>query len=88
MLVTDGRATSGPAGADDPVAAALAAAGDVRRRGVTAVVVDAEDGPTRLGLAASLADAMGARYLTVPELTAGALDAAVRSNYSGRIASQ
>ena len=88
VLVTDGRATSGPAGADDPVAAALAAAGDVRRRGVTAVVVDAEDGPTRLGLAASLADAMGARYLTVPELTAGALDAAVRSNYSGRIASQ
>ncbi|HSS11627.1 MAG TPA: VWA domain-containing protein, partial [Acidimicrobiales bacterium] len=48
VLVTDGRATSGPEGID-PVVAARAEADAVRRRGVSAVVVDAEDGPTRLG---------------------------------------
>ncbi|HEX3542377.1 MAG TPA: AAA family ATPase [Acidimicrobiales bacterium] len=84
VLVTDGRATAAGLGAgagldEDPLAAALAAADAVRRRRVSAVVVDAEDGPTRLGLARSLAEAMGARYLTLPELTAGALDAAVRA---------
>jgi magnesium chelatase subunit D len=78
VLVTDGRATAGPDGTD-PVAAAEQAAGAVRRRGVTAVVVDAEDGHSRLGLARRLAEHMGARYLTVPELSAGSLDAAVRS---------
>ena len=41
----------------------------VRRRGVPAVVVDAEDSRTRLGLARPLAEAMGARYLTLSELT-------------------
>src|SRR5207302_452824 len=73
VLVTDGRATAAPDGVDDPVAAAMVAAGEVRRRGVRAVVVDAEDGPTRLGLAAQIAERMGARYLTIPELTADAL---------------
>ena len=43
------------------------------------VVVDAEDGPTRLGLAADLAEAMGARHLPVAELSAGALTLAVRA---------
>jgi magnesium chelatase subunit D len=77
VLVTDGRATAGADGSD-PVAAAQQSAAAVRRRGVDAVVVDAEDGPARLGLARRLADTMGARYLTVPELSAGSLDAAVR----------
>ncbi len=69
VLVSDGRATAGPEGMD-PLVAAKEAAAEVRRRGVPAVVVDAEDGHTRLGLAAELAAAMGARYLTLPELTA------------------
>jgi len=69
VLVSDGRATAGPEGVD-PLVAAKEAAAEVRRRGVPAVVVDAEDGHTRLGLAAELADAMGARYLTLPQLTA------------------
>jgi magnesium chelatase subunit D len=77
VLVTDGRATSGPAGTD-PVLAAEDAAAAVRRRRVSSVVIDAEDGPTRLGLARALAETMGARYLTVPELSSGALDAAIR----------
>jgi len=69
VLVSDGRATAGPEGID-PLVAAKEAAAEVRRRGVPAVVVDAEDGHTRLGLAAELAEAMGARYLTLPQLTA------------------
>jgi len=76
VLVTDGRATAAPAGRD-PVEAALAAAQGVRRQGLAAVVVDVESGPTRLGLAGELAQAMGARHLTVPELTAAGLAAAV-----------
>ncbi len=69
VLLSDGRATAGPDG-QDPLVAAKEAAAEVRRRKVPAVVVDAEDGPTRLGLAAELAEAMGARYLTLPQLSA------------------
>ncbi|MDQ3979623.1 MAG: VWA domain-containing protein [Actinomycetota bacterium] len=72
VLVTDGRATSAPDGLD-PVAAAHHAAARVRQRRVPAVVVDAEDGPTRLGLASELAGIMGARHLTLAELEAGVL---------------
>jgi magnesium chelatase subunit D len=72
VLITDGRATAGPHGVD-PVDAALAAAVGVRRRGVAAVVVDAEGSGPRLGLARSLADAMGARYLTLADFTVDAL---------------
>ncbi|MDQ6726163.1 MAG: VWA domain-containing protein, partial [Actinomycetota bacterium] len=69
VLVSDGRATAGPDGAD-PLVAAKEAAAEVRRRGVPAVVVDAEDGHIRLGLAAELADAMGAPCLTLSQLNA------------------
>ncbi|MGI8810191.1 MAG: ATP-binding protein [Acidimicrobiales bacterium] len=69
VLVSDGRATAGPDGID-PLVAAKEAAAEVRRRGVPAVVVDAEDGHTRLGLAVELAEAMGARYLTLAQFTA------------------
>jgi magnesium chelatase subunit D len=53
--------------------AAREAAAEVRRRKVPAVVVDAEDGPTRLGLAAELAGAMVARYLALPQLCAASV---------------
>ena len=53
--------------------AAKEAAAEVRRRKVPAVVVDAEDGATRLGLAAELAEAMGARYLTLSQLSAASV---------------
>jgi magnesium chelatase subunit D len=76
VVITDGRATAGPDGAS-PFDAALAAAERVRRRGVAAVVVDAEDasapGAPRLGLAATLATAMGARYLPLASFTADTL---------------
>jgi magnesium chelatase subunit D len=77
VVITDGRATSAADGratsAADPLEAAEAAAALVRRREVSAVVIDAEDGAIRLGLAAQLADAMGARYLTIAQLSPAAI---------------
>jgi magnesium chelatase subunit D len=60
VLVTDGRATSGP----DPVAVAPALAG------VATVVVDCESGPVRLGLAARLAAALDADLMPLDQLEA------------------
>ena len=47
--------------------------------GIEALVVDAEDGDLRLGLARQLADAMGASYTALPGLAADALTSAVRT---------
>ncbi len=82
VVVTDGRATVSDRDVD-PVAAAHGAAAEVRRRGVSAVVVDAEDGPTRLGLAREVAETMGARYVTVPGLSSGTLDSVIRAGAAG-----
>ncbi|MBA3509814.1 MAG: AAA family ATPase [Thermoleophilaceae bacterium] len=82
VVVSDGRATAAPDGTD-PVEAAIHAATAVRHQGVASVVVDAETGPTRLGLARTIAEAMGARYLTLPELTATTLVSAVRRAAGG-----
>jgi magnesium chelatase subunit D len=76
VLVSDGRATASHD--HDPVAAARRAAATVRTRRVDAVVVDAEDGAGRLGLAEEIADEMGARYLRLAEVSAGALEHALR----------
>ncbi|MGH9216492.1 MAG: VWA domain-containing protein, partial [Acidimicrobiales bacterium] len=64
VLLTDGRATGRSGGLD----AAMEAAADVRRAGVAGLVLDCETGTTRLGLAARVAEAMGARYLLVTDL--------------------
>ncbi len=77
VVVSDGRATSAPAG-QDALEAALEAAAAIRRQGVPAVVLDAESGGTRLGLAGKLADAMGADLLALPEVTTTALTDAIR----------
>lgn len=75
VVVTDGRGTAGP----DPHGAALASAAAVARRQVPAVVVDVEAaGPGRLGLAAEIAVAMGARHLSLADLTAARLEGALR----------
>jgi magnesium chelatase subunit D len=60
VVVTDGRATSGP----DPVLMAPALAG------VASVVVDCESGPVRLGLARRLAVALGADLVPLDALDA------------------
>jgi magnesium chelatase subunit D len=74
VLVTDGRATGGPA----PAQAARRAAGLLGGTGVASVVVDCESGPVRLGLAAGLAGALGGTLLRLDELTAGPLADSVR----------
>ncbi|GAB2575562.1 hypothetical protein Aab01nite_14220 [Paractinoplanes abujensis] len=61
IVVTDGRATSGP----DPVRVAPALAG------VSTVVVDCESGPIRLGLVARLATALGADVMPLESLETG-----------------
>jgi len=68
VVVTDGRHT---AGAEPGTAAA-----SLRRDGIASVVVDCESGPVRLGLAAGLAQALGAEYLNLSSLSAGGAAAA------------
>ena len=63
VVVTDGRHNAG--GEPGPAAALL------RRDGVAAVVVDCESGPVRLGLAVTLAGALGADCVDVAGLSAG-----------------
>ncbi|MCX6407029.1 MAG: magnesium chelatase subunit D family protein [Propionibacteriales bacterium] len=75
VVVTDGRATSGP----DALARAHRAADHVRATRVASVVVDCETGGFRLGLAGVLADRLGAQHLPLGEVSADALTSAVRS---------
>jgi magnesium chelatase subunit D len=78
VVVSDGRATFAPPGTD-PVQASLDVAAAVKRAGVASLVVDAEDGPVTLGLAASLAQVMGARYVPVGYMRPDRLAEVVRS---------
>ncbi|MEV0401278.1 putative cobaltochelatase [Actinoallomurus sp. NPDC050550] len=72
VLVTDGRATHGSP------ADALRAAGLLH--GVTAVVVDCERGPVRLGLAGGIAARLGAEVVRLEELAADALTGVVNDS--------
>ena len=74
VVVTDGRATSG---GTDPVAAAHEAADRIAAAAVPALVVDAETGIPRLGLAGELARRLGARCVPLDELTPSDLTAGV-----------
>jgi len=78
VLVTDGRATGHEAAAKR----AEAAAADVAAANLDVIVVDAEDGPTRLGLARQLATTMGARYVHLDEMGPRPLETAVRGALS------
>ncbi|WP_370967056.1 putative cobaltochelatase [Amycolatopsis sp. cg9] len=79
VVVTDGRATSGP----DAVARAQAAAGLLT--GVTTIVMDCESGKMRLGLAADLAAHLGAEHVPLADVAAESLASAVRAR-TGRVA--
>lgn len=81
VVVTDGRATSGA----DAVGRAQQAAG-LLAGNVTSVVMDCESGKMRLGLAAELAEHLGADHVPLAEVAADALAGAVRSRTSGRAA--
>lgn len=75
VVVTDGRATSGP----DALARAHRAADHLHGTGVASVVVDCETGGFRLGLASVLAERLGAQHLPLGEVSAESLTSAVRT---------
>ncbi|WP_206079692.1 vWA domain-containing protein [Propioniciclava coleopterorum] len=75
VVVTDGRANAGP----DALARAGRAASGIARLGVSAVVIDSESGPLRLGLARTLAAALNAEHVGVDEVSAQALTGAVHA---------
>jgi len=74
VLVTDGRATSGP----DALRRARLSADFLRASGVSCVVIDCETGRFRLGLARELSARLGAEYVEVAELGADSIVSAVR----------
>jgi magnesium chelatase subunit D len=80
VLVTDGRATSG----SDAVAKSRLAADDLRRTGVSSVVVDCETGRFSLGLAARLSDHLGAEYVPLGDLAADQLVRTIQRRTPGR----
>ena len=65
VLLTDGRATAGT----DPRETAIR----LELSRIASIVVDTEEGYVRLGMAASLAEAMGAKHMRIEELRAEAL---------------
>lgn len=75
VVVTDGRATHGP----DAVARSRQAALWIAGHGTASVVVDCEQGPMRMGLAAHLAGALQARHLPIAEVSAEALAGVARA---------
>ncbi|UMP01159.1 putative cobaltochelatase [Amycolatopsis sp. EV170708-02-1] len=81
VVVTDGRATSGA----DAVQRARQAAG-LLAGNVTSIVMDCESGKMRLGLAAELAEHLGAEHVPVAEVAADTLAGAVRAHISGKAA--
>ena len=68
VVITDGRATGGRVA----VAEANRSAASLARTGATSIVVDAEEGPVRLGLAAEIAGHLAAELVTIPGLAAAA----------------
>jgi magnesium chelatase subunit D len=81
VVITDGRATGGR----DAVAAAKRSAAALARTDATTIVVDAEEGPVRLGLAAEIAAHLAAELVTIPGLAAAA--GPVREQASSALAS-
>jgi len=76
VLISDGRANAG-AGALDR---ALAAARALREASVRTLVLDAESTSRPLGLAAVVAAEAGGECLPLGEMTAGAVEAAIRAD--------
>ena len=83
IAITDGRATAADGDAN-PLDAALAAASDIARRSIDAVVLDAETGSPRLGLAAELAATMGAAHIHLDDLGARRIEDVVRTHLAQR----
>jgi len=78
VLLSDGRANVALHVGNDPWQESLRFAGLLAERGVPALVLDTESGYLRLGRARQLAQALGAEYLTLEELSAENLALTVR----------
>ena len=76
VVVTDGRATSGP----DALLRSHRAAALLAASGVAALVLDCETGRVRMGLAARLADLLHADHAPIGEIGAQALTSAVAAS--------
>ena len=81
VVVTDGRATFGA----DALHRSHLAAGILAAAGTASLVLDCEVGRFRMGLAARLADAMGADYSAIGEIGVQALQSVVTA-HRGRVA--
>ena len=84
VLVTDGRANvsdpdASPSPARSPLEDAIAAAHELRIAGVPALVIDTEEGPVRMGLARTIAEALDATYIELATLEAAPMTSAVRT---------
>ncbi|HEX6420412.1 MAG TPA: AAA family ATPase [Acidimicrobiales bacterium] len=75
VVITDGRAT----GDQRAPERARAAATEIAAAGLDVLVVDAEGGGDRVGSAAELATAMGARLLRLDEMSPAGVESAVRA---------
>jgi len=88
VVVSDGRANVS-IGHRDPAAEALDAAHALAASGVSALIVDSEDGPVSLGLARRLCTALDGQYLRLADLlgangSTNTLTAAVQSAHGAR----
>ena len=81
VVITDGRATAGDDA--DPVAASHAAAARLASAVSRVIVIDTENGHTRLGLARALAESIGAQYVHLDALGTSGLESAVRATMGG-----
>lgn len=77
VLVTDGRANASR-GSLGPSKATLEAAQRVRSLGVRSLVIDAEEGYVRLGMAKRLAEELGGDYVALDQFDAASLSDSVR----------
>lgn len=68
VLVTDGRANA-VEGGEDPVASAIKMAEKIRKAKITSVVIDTENDFIKLGVAKKVAQAMGASYYSLRQLS-------------------
>jgi magnesium chelatase subunit D len=78
VLLSDGKANVALSDGNDPWQESLRFARLLAERGVPALVLDTETGYLRLGRARQLAQALGAEYLTLEELSAENLALTIR----------
>lgn len=83
VVLTDGRANVGGSASQSPQDAALASARAFRVSGIPAVFIDCSPRPRPQG--AELANAMGARLVTLPRVDAKSVVAAVKAASGGAV---